>query len=275
MTGRLGTDEIVELLGAYALDAVDEHERDQVDEYLREHPEARQEVAGHLEVAALLAHTGSDAPAGLWSRISDALEEPPPALRLAVVPAAAGDGAAPSLRVQVPSDDRPVAPVADLAQTRSRRRRRAGIIGGSVAACLVLVLGVVVARQNDRIDTMERELSAVDLEGQAGKAMTDPDATLVELESAAGEVAAKAVVLPDGTGFLVASDLAALPEERTYQLWGLTDDGDALSLGVLGASPEVSAFNVDDGVVGFALTEEESGGVVSSQNDPVAVGQLT
>ena len=75
MTSPLSIPEIEELIGAYALDAVDPDEREAVDGHLRECPRCRTELAGHLEVAALLGNTGSPAPDGVWARIASSLSE--------------------------------------------------------------------------------------------------------------------------------------------------------------------------------------------------------
>jgi anti-sigma-K factor RskA len=74
MVECLSADEIEELLGAYALDAVDDFERRQIDDFLRRSPGAREEVAEMQHVAAHLAYGDVDAPAGLWRRIKQALE---------------------------------------------------------------------------------------------------------------------------------------------------------------------------------------------------------
>src|SRR5687767_15186390 len=75
-------DQISELLGAYSLDAVDPDERELVEAHLLTCARCRAEVADHREVASLLAHSGSDAPEGLWDRIAGSLEEAPPALEM-------------------------------------------------------------------------------------------------------------------------------------------------------------------------------------------------
>lgn len=74
--------ELEELLGAYALDAVDGDERDQIEAWLARSPEARQELTGLRETAALLTHPASEAPPEVWARIEEALIEPPPPLAL-------------------------------------------------------------------------------------------------------------------------------------------------------------------------------------------------
>ena len=62
-----GHDELISLLGAYALDAVDDDERRAIDEHLEICAACRAEVAQHLEVAAALGTTAvSAAPDDLW-----------------------------------------------------------------------------------------------------------------------------------------------------------------------------------------------------------------
>ncbi|MGH3495547.1 MAG: anti-sigma factor family protein, partial [Sciscionella sp.] len=66
-------DQAAELLGVYALDALDPDEAALVAGHLAECPRCWAELARHHEVAGLLADSGADAPAGLWDRIADRL----------------------------------------------------------------------------------------------------------------------------------------------------------------------------------------------------------
>src|SRR5207245_2292443 len=66
------------LLGAYALDAVDGDEAEAIEFHLRECPRCEAEVAGFRETAALLAHSGTPAPTGVWDAIASAIDGPPP-----------------------------------------------------------------------------------------------------------------------------------------------------------------------------------------------------
>ena len=77
-------EDIQELLGAYALHAVDPDEAEVVEAHLEPCPRCRAEVEGHREVATMLGNSGGDAPDGLWDRIASQLEDPPPPLRLSV-----------------------------------------------------------------------------------------------------------------------------------------------------------------------------------------------
>ena len=83
--------------------------------------------------------------------------------------------------------------------------------------------------------------------------------------------------LPDGEGYLLDDNLATLVPGRTYQLWALVGDrrAPAISAGVLGADPGVTAFKVAGPVVGFAITDEVAPGVVSSEQAPVLQGDVS
>src|SRR5581483_1404161 len=154
------------------------------------------------QTAALLAHSGADAPAGVWDRIAGSLTETPPA-------------AARTL---------PFAPPA------TRRRRRLPVVpilaaGMAAAAAVVVVLGLTLAHQNRRLDRLS-------LTQAATAALVNPAAHKAHLVSADGAVSVDAVVLPDGRGYVVRDSLPDLDASRTYQLWSLEKSG-PVSLGVL------------------------------------------
>jgi anti-sigma factor RsiW len=245
---ELGIPEIEELIGAYALDAVDDDEREAVERHLAVCPRCRAELADHLEVAAMLAYEGAPAPDDVWERIESSLEEEPPELRLPV-----SEGV----------------PVVSLDERRSRRQRRVLAAVAGVAAAVALILGIVVVR--DQADQPSRDLAEL-----AQDALAAPGSTQAVLRPPGGQPGpeAVAVVTSEGRGFVRAVDLPELPADRTYQLWGVVDD-QAISLGVLGPNPDVAAFQVDDAdrVAAYAITDEVAGGVIASQNQPVVVGE--
>lgn len=240
--------EAAELLGAYALDAVELDEREAIDRHLDECPRCRAEVADHRTVASFLGSAGGRAPDGLWDRIAGTLEEAPPELNLA-----------------------PVVPI-------SQRRTvsvRVGAAAAAIAAGVIAVLGAQVVHLNHEVDKMSTpERADAALLTAATHALADPQAQRVSMRSSDGAVSANAALLPDGTGFLVADDLPALPNDRTYQLWALAN-GQKISAGVLGGRPHVVAFRyAPSGLTGFAVTDEHAGGVVSTENAPVVLGSL-
>lgn len=247
-------EEISELLGAYALHAVDPDERDRVERHLAGCPRCQAEVRDHREVAALLGNSGGDAPDGLWDRIASTLEETPPPLRLRV---------------------------AGTTPATSPARRATGPVGWVAAAALaaaavavIALLGVKVVRQDDQIDRISQALADDAVLGAANLALVDPAATESRLTSPDGSLAVPVVVLPNGTGYLMAGDLPALDPDRTYQLWGQTGSG-LISLGLLGADPPaVLPFQVSGEVAALAITEEVAGGVAQSSNAPALLGRL-
>jgi anti-sigma-K factor RskA len=238
-------DEIAGLLGAFALDAVDPDERAAVEAHLADCPRCRAEVAEHREVAALLANEGGQAPDGLWPRIAGSLEAPPPDLRL--VPAPRPEPA-PPVRRWSPS------------------RIGLGLVAAAAAVAIV-VLGGQVVRQGDRIDQLEAAASDP-LAPALEAALDDPGSDVLELASNDGRLALRGAVTVDGTGYLRAASLPALPDGRTYQLWGISGGEEPVSLGVLGREPGVVTFSAE-GYDGFAVTEEAAPGAPAPTQDPL------
>ena len=253
--------DIQELLGAFALDAVDDDERDVIEAHLAGCPRCRAEVEGHRETAALLAHSGVRAPEGVWDRIAEALDEAPPALDLA--------------RIAPPTDELGERRAAKAAPRSISLRIAAATM--AVAAAVTLFLGVALGRTDDgdlgRLDRVVDAMEKVAVRDVALVALNDPGNERVELASADGGARAQVVRLPDGTGYLVPKTLADLPAGRVYQLWAVRSDA-KISLGVLGGKPGVAAFRMTGPVLAYALTEEAAGGVAASENEPVVAGYV-
>ena len=233
-------EEIQGLLGAYALDAVEAAERAAVEAHLAECLRCRAEVSEHLETAALLAAGGAQAPDALWERISGELEGPIP--------------------------------------LEGRRERRAPVRWLTAAAAAVVIaavgfLSVEVIRQRNELEQLAASSQEATLVRAANAALLDPDARRFQLTSEDG-VIVDAVILPEGTGYIVSDNLRPLPRTRTYQLWAL-GEGQPISAGVIGPNPSVAAFSAPPDASGLAVTAEVAGGVVASENDPVAVAEAT
>jgi anti-sigma-K factor RskA len=225
-----------DLLGAYALDAVDDAERRRVEDYLEVNPRAAAEVQAHREVATMLAFTGMDAPGDVWGRIADEIGEqaPPPGPELAKV---------------MSLDDAP------------RRRRISTVAPWIVSAAAAAVLAFVAIGIADRADAPNEPLAeALEI------ARADRDSVTTTLVSEATGVSAEAIIDQDGHGFVVAQDLPTLPDGQTYQLWGVVDDGQVISLGIFGPNPEIETFSIDGPVSALAITIEAFPGVVSDGN---------
>jgi Anti-sigma-K factor rskA len=215
-------------------------------------------VAEGREVASLLAHTGAPAPEGLWERIAGALDAAPPTVDLA------------------PLHDRlhATAPRRAAPPRSWATRVLAGAL--AAAAAVIVVLGFQVRDQGRQLDSVRAALGREGVGSALAAAAADPDAKRVELVPASGGLEElRAVVLPDGEGYLVAGSLPALGEGRTYQLWGDTEEG-LLSLGVLGRDPDtVVPFRAGPGVRALAVTDEAAPGVAASRRSPLVAGPVT
>jgi hypothetical protein len=237
----LGHPEVEELLGAYALDALEPEEADAVDLHLRDCPRCRAEVGEYREAAALLAFGGVEAPPGVWEKIQASLEEAPPPVSLGrVVPI-----------------------------TRASRWQSMGARVAAAAAVVisVLALGISLVRGGGSSDD-DRTLN-----DEIAVAAADPDAVPVHLASAStsGGGGAADIVILDGRAYLIRHSLPALADDETYQLWG--KKGDTLvSLGVLGPSPSKTILPAGASYEALAITAEKAPGVVSSQNPAVVAG---
>ncbi len=111
------------------------------------------------------------------------------------------------------------------------------------------------------------------IEEAARAALLDPSATQIALRSADEAQVVQLVYLSSGTGYLVDNNLEPLESDRTYQLWALHGDR-AVSAGVLGGEPGVTAFTVAGTVDGFAVSVEEATGATQPTADPVVLGFL-
>ena len=235
--------EMDSLLGAYALDAVSPDERRAVEEYLAASPRARSEVERHREVATMLAWSGTDAPTGLWERIAVSLDQPEHV-------EAAQLGQVLNLR----------------GQTRRPKMRSVGAwVMASAAAALVAFVAVRNFNPEPARDALSQGVS---------QALANPGSLEAKLVSDGSAVTVRAIIDPSGQGFLMADGLPALDASRSYQLWGQID-GELISLGVLGADPQVTTFTANGTVTLLAITDEVSGGVAVSQQPVVVAGALS
>jgi anti-sigma-K factor RskA len=236
-----------ELLGAYALDAVDADERAWLEDHLRECPRCRDEVAQHREVAALLAYSGAPAPADLWDRVSAALGPGEPSPNLAA-----------------------------LYPLRSRGRRTWPLLVAAAAIVVVVgALGWQVHREDGQIGRLRAGLGGSGVAAAARAAAADPHSAFYVLTSSDGHIAVPGVLEPGGAGFLLrATALPGLAGGRTYQLWAIIGQ-QRISLGLLGAAPDVVAFHVaSPDVSALAVTAEQAGGAVQPTASPVVAGTV-
>ena len=233
-------DEIIGLLGAYSLDAVDRRERGLIDAHLEVCTMCCTEVGQFLEVASEFA-PATQAPRSLWARILLSVR---------------------SHGLPVATQSRPwLALVAAIAV----------VVLGGVAVIQqrrVVDLEATVARQMIEIDGQNRALDQVAPDRLVSAALGDPTSLQAELTGETGTITF--VIEADGNAFIAESTLPPLPEGLTYQLWAVVD-GEVISAAVLGPDPRLASLRIEGSVAVLALTVEPVGGVVVSDHEPAAV----
>ncbi len=265
--------ELQELLGVYALDAVEPDEALAVEAHLVDCPQCRAEVESHRSVATLLGNAGAPAPVDLWGRIAGSLDDdgatPLPGPGPGPAPGAGGD--------EIEDDGVVAFPAGGRRGAGAARWPRAAIVLTSIAAALVLLAGaagvLTIRRQQERVDDLAAQVRSSRDDLSAADALADPSSTVVRLSSPDAGLVVRAVVTDDGVGYLLGDPLPGAAPRTTYQLWGLAGTR-AVSLGLLGPEPGVVVFHVEDPVTGLAVTSEPTGGSDQPTTDPLVSGEI-
>lgn len=267
-------DEIIELLGAYALDATTPEEAAEIEQHLGECPRCRSEVAAHREVAGVLGNFGGTAPDELWDRIAGEL-----ALGSGRAPAAPG----------TPLLGSP-APVVDIERARSsagatpapgptdgRRRRTAVLVAvATLAAALAIVVGILsskVVSLDNRVTALSNGIIAGGVKAQVAAAESDPNSVTIDLSSTGASWSAKVVAVPGGQAFLLPGVMPSIQRGRTFQAWAEVG-GKFVSLGVLGRSPGDVALQLQPGMTAILVNTEPQGGSPQPTTRPLLSGTV-
>lgn len=286
--------QVAELLGAFALDAVDAYERELVEQHLGQCPRCQLEVDQLLEVGAAIGSSSELPPEALWGRIAAELGE-----RVGEVAASADAermtrraGALTGvIELPPPAPRQPDGPDRPRRTVRQGRRRSASRHGagrsrwvvagvGAAAACAAIaaVFGVNWSNADGRVSQLQAALARQGDGAAVEAALDSPGHRVVELQSTTGAQLAALVVRRNGNGYFLWTRMQALPEDETYQLWAEIAD-QPISLGLLGSKPGLGdAFSLGSSVheaKELLVTVEPSGGVVTPDSAPVATADLS
>jgi anti-sigma-K factor RskA len=252
-------EEASELLGAYALDAVEPDEHDALEEHLATCPRCRAELDSLREVAGFMGTSVEPLPDGLWSSIANRLpprgdEEPPPMPQLVLEP-------------REPAEQ----------PRRHGATRVAMATMGALAvaaAAVAVVLGVDLVQADNQVSSLQTQMATHPPQSVA-QALHTPGHRIVTLDSAFHTQVAEFVLVPDGRGFLVSSRLPTLPGGHTYQLWAIVGSR-PISLGLLGQSPGLASFTMAgaNSASQLAVTVEPIGGSVAPTPPIFAAGTV-
>lgn len=227
------------LVGAYAIDALDDLERAAFERHLAECPACQAEVAGLREAAAMIGATVATEPsAGLRDRV------------LAQIA---------TVRPLPP----PVDPPAAVAGRRTRFRPSALV--AAAAAVIALGAGVAVVQPWDD-DTSQTQLSALD----RVRAADDAETFTQTLDGGATATVVRSRSLNEAV--LLTADMPPPPEGKVYELWLNHEDVGMVAAGLMdGGDHEIPLDGDPASAHGFGITVEPAGGSDEPSGDPIAL----
>ncbi len=228
------------LIGAYALDALDDAERAAFERHLAECEGCREEVEGLRRTALRLADASAvPAPDRLRERV----------LAQARVTPQVRDGV-----TALPRRDEPAGP-----------RSRLWLAAAAVLAVVALGSGTLAWTQYRSAEAARIEAARINA------VVTDPGARLVQQRLAGGGTAT--IVVAGGRAVLAGADLPALPGDRTYQLWIVRGQRvTSAGLGPAGSDGAGRWSRLVDGVQQgdvVAVSVEPAGGSAQPSTTPV------
>lgn len=247
-------DSVRDLLAAYLLDAVDEHERRLVEEHLLTCPACEHEVAALVPTveALALAPTPLTPPAHVRDAVLGGIEPPTRTGGPSQTPTEAA--AAPEVVSPAPSRDDDLA-----ARRNSRAARRLSLL---VAAAAAVALFMFVAIGPFR--------GAPDVTTEAVAAAADAQ----RFEAQLGAATATVIVSREMDKVAIETrDMTPAPEGQDYQLWFSHPDGTVSDAGVMPRDEDAEMVLENDlgDAVGVAMTMEPEGGSPQPTSDPVVV----
>lgn len=250
-------DEASELLAVAALHAVDPETMAAIEEHAATCPRCQSELDGFRAVAAALGNAVEELPEGLWTNISSQLWE------------RKGESVEmpPLLIGGTPAE---VVAIGSAARTSKRLRNTLGALAFAAAASIV-VLALSLSSAQNHVTNLEASSSRSVVQ----RALTAPGHQIVNLTSDTDAKLAEFVMLPDGTGYLVKSNMPNLAANETYQLWGIVN-GSPVSIGVMGSSPAHVTFTLDSTPrpSELAVTVQQAGGSLTPAKNFVASGPV-
>lgn len=227
------------LTGVYALDAVDDTEREHFEHHLADCAECAQEVDSLREVAALLTELSSvNAPPALADDVRSAIAQ--------------------------------VRPLPPVVRRRVRPRQRAGLLA---AAAAVVVAGAGAAVWSSVSDSPDSPTHSPTV-AERVLAADDAEREFVDLGEAGRATVVRSV--SQDRAVLMTEDMVAPPRGKVYQIWFATPEDDMVPAGVMDRKPDQTV--VLDGpaaqATGVGITIEPIGGSEAPTSDPIVLFDL-
>ncbi|MFD7311142.1 anti-sigma factor domain-containing protein [Promicromonospora sp. NPDC059942] len=256
--------DVRDLIPGYALDALDDADREAVERLLASDADARRALDEYRDVVAAF--------------VVEA--EPPAALRAGVLAQVAGTPQVPGPTAEAPSAPAalpaaaPAGPPAatpssgsggDVVDLAARRRRRWGTAVAAVAAAVAIAVPTTIAVQVTAERDRLREQAQV-----VSEMLADPDSSVLR---ASVEGGGEASVLVSGDDmFFHAEGLPAPEQGKAYQLWVVEGDGSVSSAGLLALrGDQATALVQGEHGVGMAVSVEPASGSEEPTTAPIVV----
>jgi anti-sigma-K factor RskA len=246
-----------DLKDAYVLGALPEEEKLSFEEYLAAHPERQAELDELGAVAGLLAFSPQE-------------QEPSPELRSWVMEIVEAEDE--PRRVRGRST---FARVGDFLSVRSLALGAAALLVIGLLSWNVLLQDQV---QDLQGQVQDAQGQVQDLQAQVEDAQDQRQSPTIELEGSWADQGANAEVVSihKNQAILVAKDMPSVPEERTCQIWVISDDVPKPS-GLFQPDQNVTAAPVTNSIKKgdvIAVTVEPAGGSKKPTSDPVLLAKL-
>lgn len=232
-----------ELKDAYALGALPEQERRELEEYLAAHPERQAEIDELGNVASLLA-------------LSPPEQEPPLELRRSIMDVVEAEAQRPPARTRSW-----LAGVRELLSVKNL----------ALAAAALLVIGLFSWN-------MLLQDQVQDLQGQVASLQESQETRMVALAGtgAAQQAQVEVILIKDQKAVLTAEDMPSVPKNKTYQIWVIEGDVPQPS-GLFkpdgGTVAAVVEKPLDEDDV-IAITIEPDGGSQQPTTDPMLTAKV-
>lgn len=232
-----------ELKDAYALGALPEQERRELEEYLAAHPERQAEIDELGNVASLLA-------------LSPPEQEPPLELRRSIMDVVEAEAQRPPARTRSW-----LAGVRELLSVKNL----------ALAAAALLVIGLFSWN-------MLLQDQVQDLQGQVASLQESQETRMVALAGtgAAQRAQVEVILIKDQKAILTAEDMPSVPKNKTYQIWVIEGDVPQPS-GLFkpdgGTVAAVVEKPLDEDDV-IAITIEPDGGSQQPTTDPMLTAKV-
>lgn len=233
-----------QLSGPYALDALDDLERQRFEQHLAACESCRVEVASFLATLTEVAVASE--------------ETPPPGMRDAVL-----------ARVDT---TRQVSPVVGAA---TRRFDATAVLRLAAGVLTVAVVGLTVlsSQLSARVGELEQ------LAAPAAEVLRSEESVAFSETSTADGAVVRVLATPaNGNAVLVADGLATIDADLAYQLWLIDEDGQPTSAGLLdldGTGDADSVLTGDmDTVIAIGISVEPAGGSPAPTTDPIAIVEI-